>query len=477
MADDAITASQKRAHEKFVGSGMTDYGACALIANLEAESGFRPGRVEELCLMRLKEAGMDYTEESYTAAIDSGLISCEVFLHPLPGRQYGYGLAMWTTPGRKAGLWALAKSRDVSISDEEMQLDYILAELAEQYADVLSALQCATDIEEASNIVLCQYEVPANITASKKAARAMMARAVWHRIHREEDTYMPKTAKCYLDIMRGWIGKNSADGSHKEIIDVYNSHLPLARGYRVKYTDQWCDTTISAAAIKAGMTDLIGTECGCEKHVAIFRGLGIWNEDGEAVPQPGDIIVYNWDKQAQPNDGYADHIGVVEDVRDGSIICIEGNLCGAVSRRTIPVGWGCIRGYASPKYDPEICTTPQWVGMIKADHLDVRTAARPDSPIESSWPKLSAGNLVDVCDTIEAAGSRWYYIRIGGYVYGYVPAEAVGLPDIQYTVQRGDTLSVIARRYGTTWRALAEYNRMQDPNVLIVGDIILIPRD
>lgn len=472
-----VTEAEKRAYKKFIAAGMSAYGACGLIGNLEAESDFCSDKVEKLCLQRLAEAGMEYTDESYTAAVDSGEISCEDFIHPLPGKQYGYGLAMWTTPGRKTGLWTLAKSKGVSIADEEMQLEYLLGELENSFKTVFQALKTVADIQEASDMVLMKFEVPAEINDEKKIDRAMRAKAVWHRMNRE-DMNMGKTAKRYVDVMRGWIGKNSADGSHREIIDLYNSHLPLARGYRVKYTDQWCDTTISAAAVQAGMTDLIGTECGCEKHVAIFKKLGIWNEDGTITPEPGYIIVYNWDDNTQPNNGYSDHIGVVESVENGMITCIEGNLGGAVARRTIPVGWGYIRGYAAPNYDTEICAEPQWVGVVKAESLDVHTAAGAGQPIEGNWPKLSAGNLVDVCDSVAAVdGSSWYYIRIGGRVYGFVPAEAVGLPDLRYTVQPGDTLSTIARHHNTTWHALASYNQITNPNIIMVGQIILIPQE
>ena len=48
---------------------------------------------------------------------------------------------------------------------------------------------------------------------------------------------------------REWIGYNEADGSHRKIVDVYNSHRPLARGYALKYTDAWCAGFVSAVAI------------------------------------------------------------------------------------------------------------------------------------------------------------------------------------------------------------------------------------
>lgn len=159
------------------------------------------------------------------------------------------------------------------------------------------------------------------------------------------------TAQTILDIARSWLGCNEYDGSHKPIIDLYNSHTPLARSYKVQYTDQWCDTCLSAMFIKADAVDLIGgTECGVEEHVKKFQAAGIWIEDGTITPQVGDIIVYNWDTASQPNNGYSDHIGIVEMVGAKGIVTIEGNYHDAVSRRTIPVGYGYVRGYARPKY-------------------------------------------------------------------------------------------------------------------------------
>lgn len=43
-----------------------------------------------------------------------------------------------------------------------------------------------------------------------------------------------------------------------------------------------------------------------------------------------------------------------------------------------------------------------------------------------------------------------------------------------YTVQAGDTLSGIAASYGTTWQALASKNHISNPNVIFVGQTIQI---
>lgn len=164
---------------------------------------------------------------------------------------------------------------------------------------------------------------------------------------------MSVTANDVLNVARGWLGYSEANGKHKEIVDVYNSHKPLARGYKAKYTSAWCDIFVSACAIKAGAVDLIGTEVGCERHVDIFKKKGIWIEDGTQIPQVGDIILFNWDSSKQPNNGYSDHIGFVEQVNGKTIVCIEGNIDNKVARRTINVGWGYIRGFARPKYAKE----------------------------------------------------------------------------------------------------------------------------
>ena len=46
---------------------------------------------------------------------------------------------------------------------------------------------------------------------------------------------------------------------------------------------------------------------------------------------------------------------------------------------------------------------------------------------------------------------------------------------IPYRVQRGDTLSLLARRYGTTVEAIAEANGLEDPDRIIAGQLLSIP--
>lgn len=165
---------------------------------------------------------------------------------------------------------------------------------------------------------------------------------------------MAKYASKVVAQAQSWLGYNEYDGSHKKIIDVYNSHKPLARGYAVKYNDAWCATFVSAVAIKLGYTDIIPTECGCPSMISLMQKKGIWVEDESVVPKSGWIIFYDWqDNGVGDNKGGSDHVGIVEKVEGNNIIVIEGNYSNSVKRRTLSVNGRYIRGYGAPKYDAE----------------------------------------------------------------------------------------------------------------------------
>ena len=103
---------------------------------------------------------------------------------------------------------------------------------------------------------------------------------------------MATTAKKIIAWAQAWIGMNEKDGSFKEIIDIYNGHKPLARGYKVKYTDSWCAAFISALAIKCGATDIIPTECSCQKMIELFNKLGGWVEN-EKIPSKASFSIFD----------------------------------------------------------------------------------------------------------------------------------------------------------------------------------------
>ena len=153
---------------------------------------------------------------------------------------------------------------------------------------------------------------------------------------------------------QSWIGCKESDGTHRQIIDVYNADKPLPRGYKVSYTDAWCATFVTACAIKCGATDIIPKECSCNKMIELLKGLGCWVENDAHLPSPGDLIFYDWeDKGTGDNTGVSDHVGIIEKVSGNTITVIEGNYNDACKRRVLNLNGRYIRGYGVPKYDSE----------------------------------------------------------------------------------------------------------------------------
>ena len=174
------------------------------------------------------------------------------------------------------------------------------------------------------------------------------------RVTADQTAYKPRVSNGQRDrILRAaasLVGVRGGSAAHHQLVNDYNSVRPLPVGYAVKNSDDWCDIFVTTVFQREGLSGLIGRECGVERHIQIFKRLGIWNEDGSSTPKAGDIITFNWDQNSQPNNGFADHIGIVESVSNGFIHTIEGNSNDQVRRKTYRIGHGNIRGFASPRY-------------------------------------------------------------------------------------------------------------------------------
>ena len=148
-----------------------------------------------------------------------------------------------------------------------------------------------------------------------------------------------------------WLGCNEADNSHAAIIDLYNTQEVLPMTYEVQYTDSWCATFVTAAAMEAGLTDIIPPECGCQRQIELFRQLEGWQEKDTYVPLPGDSIYYAWDEKPFGDcTGWADHVGIVVGTCWPYIKVIEGNMDDRVDYRVITIWDTTIRGYGLPAY-------------------------------------------------------------------------------------------------------------------------------
>lgn len=137
----------------------------------------------------------------------------------------------------------------------------------------------------------------------------------------------------------------------------------------------------------------------------------------------------------------------MESVQGNTFTVIEGNKGNAVSRRTIQIGWGYIRGFAAPRYETE---TKQ---AITIDEAARNVLLGKYGNGEKRRQALKALGLD--ADTVQR--------RVNELVKG-VKAEYV-------TVKSGDTLSELAERYDTSVAAILKLNSVliKNPNCIQVG--------
>ena len=155
-----------------------------------------------------------------------------------------------------------------------------------------------------------------------------------------------------VETAEGFLGLREADGSHQRIVDIYNAQEQLPQGYTMTYEDSWCAAFVSVCALEAKYTNIIPTECSCERQIGLLQEIGQWQEDDHAIPAPGDLIYYNWDaKKPGENTGWSDHVGIVVGTKWPFVKVIEGNYDDEVKYRILLLGDLRIRGYGLPAYD------------------------------------------------------------------------------------------------------------------------------
>lgn len=175
-----------------------------------------------------------------------------------------------------------------------------------------------------------------------------------------------------IELAKSWDGRKESDGSHKMIIDLYNSQKNLPRGYKMKYTDAWCAATVSALAIELGYEEIMPIECSCAQLIKKAKEMGIWIENDSYIPLPGDEVLYDWDDSGKgDNTGNPDHVGFVIEVYEaaGYFVVEEGNYEDSVKKRTMSINGKFIRGFISPKYNSEY---PAW----KDDTVKVESSSK-----------------------------------------------------------------------------------------------------
>lgn len=166
-----------------IDAGFSEYAAAGAMGNIWKESGFLTNNLQNTYETKL---GMNDTE--YTTKVDDGTYTNFV------GDSAGYGLCQWTTSGRKKGLLDYTKGKNVSISDANSQIEYMLAELGIQngasglatYNLLTNHGYCADDwinaesVEEATRAFCWSFERPGDPDLVARIGQAEKYYAQFH---------------------------------------------------------------------------------------------------------------------------------------------------------------------------------------------------------------------------------------------------------------------------------------------------------
>ena len=254
-----------------------------------------------------------------------------------------------------------------------------------------------------------------------------------------------------------YLGAKQGSAQHRDIINIFNTVKP--DGGAAGYSDAWCAEFASACAIKAFGTKqakkFFPLSWNCGTIVSKAKKMNIWIENDAYIPKAGDWILYDWDDSGRgDNTNGPDHVGIVENVSGSKIKVIEGNYSKAVKERTLSVNGRYIRGFVAPKYSAMATSKQKTVDQLAQEVL------------AGKWGTGSTRKK-----KLEAAG--YNYNAVQNRV-NEILAEQKKKKTITYTVKKGDTLSAIAQKYGTTVKAIAAENKINDVNVIRVGQKLKI---
>lgn len=330
--------------KKCVSLGMTQAGAAGCTANILTESAGRPNNVEDRCSL---------SDEEYTKGVDDG--SYTDFIED----RYGYGLCQWTLPSRKKAFLEYAKGHGVSISDADMQFQFMVREMRENYSYVWNVLTHTSDAYDAGYVMCMQFERPANTQASAEA-RGRKATDIYDRCKEVGKTsydpmkvvnwslgevgYHEKASNSQLDDPKA----NPGEGNWTK----YAAHLDSLAGFYNgrKNGYAWCDVFVDD-----GFVICYGREAaqyllcqpnnsagaGCAYSAQYFKGK---NQFYTKDPHPGDQIFFGsgWDNVW--------HTGLVVSVDANRVYTVEGNTTDCVAKRSYALNDPNIFGYGRPNW-------------------------------------------------------------------------------------------------------------------------------
>lgn len=389
------------------GKGLTDCGVAGLMGNLYAESGLRPNN-----LQNSYEKKLGYTDESYTAAVDSGEYT------NFAKDSAGYGLAQWTYHTRKAALLAFVQACSASIGDLEAQLNFLWKELSEGYKSTLAVLKAATTIKEASDKVLTQYERPADMSDAVKTKRAGYGQTYYDK-YADRTGSSVTTEKEETDMSTKITTGAQLAARCKDLAQNYKTlyvmgcfGAPMTDANKKRYCNNhdYNKDADRTAMIKAASADTFGFDCVC-----MIKGL-LWGWNGDTGATYGGA---DYKANGVPDIGADSMIKVCSDlstdfskIEVGEAVWMKGHI-------GVYIGDG-LAVECTPRWDNKVQITAcncdrsgynrrNWTKHGKLPYVSY--TGEKDTPAEEQKPveeKPATGVVLKVGDIVTFTGTTHY---------------------------------------------------------------------
>lgn len=164
VIDHKPVSVERQVYDILIKEGISNAGACGVLANAKAESDLQPDNLENLYNRKFSISDAEYTELADKGKID--------FVHDAAG----YGLWQFTYYEFKQVLLDTANDDSTSISDVETQVKALVKILkTPEFSKLFKLLKETEDIEVASIEFMLVFERPANTGESAKATRVAFA--------------------------------------------------------------------------------------------------------------------------------------------------------------------------------------------------------------------------------------------------------------------------------------------------------------
>ena len=375
----------KYVYNQLITEGVTKEGACAILGNLQAESGFIVNNLENS-----KNQILGLSDAQYTEQVDNGTYTN--FVHDCSG----YGLPQWTYYTRKQGFLNYAKSKNKSIGDLQTQVEYLIKEFKESFSSIWNQLKVSKDLYNLTWLLLDKWENPAvkNITQRYQYAQTWYKQVDLFNESTNDKTNMSQTdaIEKVLNVARQEIGYH--EGANDYIKYAESNWDNQFYGWELQ-NQPWCDLFVDYCFVSAFGLQLAAnlTYQTLGRASALCSASMQYYKNNNALypnPHPGDQAFFYYS-------GAVNHTGIVEKVIGSGenwtgVVVIEGNSSDQVARRTYNKGNPSLAGFGRPNWN-----------LITSENI-IYAPPSTSTPI-SSYPSIetvqlgSTGSLVKMIQT------------------------------------------------------------------------------